>query len=173
MIPKAAALFEKLPRSLRRHRLMTAWMRLTGEDPLQLVRIRGESFGYADLSDGFLRLIVIEGGFERDFFKLADALLSRGGVFLDVGANHGLLSFGLAGRHGDKVEFHLFEPNSMLVTSIARSRALYPSMRCRVNSAAVSDREGVVSFLIDHKQTGASHIEEGCGEQVASITLDR
>jgi hypothetical protein len=151
---------------------MTAWMQLTGEEPLQLVRIRDESYGYADLSDGFLRLIVIEGDFERDFFNLADALLAKGGVVLDVGANHGLLSFGLAGRHGDKVEFHLFEPNPGLVASIERSRALYPSMRCKVNAAAVSEREGVVSFLVDHKQTGASHIADEGGERVASITLD-
>ena len=60
---------------LRRHRLMKAWMRLTREDPLQLVRIRDDAFGYADLSDGFLRLIVIDGAFDEDFFRIADALL--------------------------------------------------------------------------------------------------
>ena len=172
MLPKAAALVEKLPPVLRRHRLMTTWMRLTGENPLQLVRIRDESFGYADMSDGFLRLIVIDGDFEKDFFNLADALLGDGGVFLDVGANHGLLSFGLAGRHGNKIEFHLFEPNPELVCAIYKSLALYPSMRCSVVPAAVSDSVGVVSFLIDHEQTGASHIAEEAGKQVASITID-
>jgi len=172
ILPTAAALVEMLPRVLRRHRLMTAWMRLTGEDPLQLVRIRDESFGYADMSDGFLRLIVIEGAFEKDFFALADALLGGGGVFLDVGANHGLLSFGLAGRHGNRIQFHLFEPNIDLVCSIHKSLAFYPSMQCRVVPAAVSDRVGVVSFLIDHEQTGASHIADDAAEQVASITID-
>lgn len=173
MLPTAAVLVERLPRILRRHRLMTAWMRVTGEAPLQLVRIRDESFGYADMSDGFLRLIPIEGDFEPAFFTLADAFLAAGGVFLDVGANHGLLSFGLAGCHGDKVHFHLFEPNPNLVSSIERSRALYPSMQCRVNAVAVSDCEGAVSFLFDAQQTGASHIVDDGGEQVASITLDR
>jgi FkbM family methyltransferase len=172
ILPKAAELFEKLPPALRRHRLMTAWMRLTGEDPLQLVRIRDESFGYADMSDGFLRLIVIDGDFEKDFFNLADAFLGEGGVFLDVGANHGLLSFGLAGRHGDKIQFHLFEPNPALVSSIKKSLALYPSMRCTVNAAAVSDHVGVVSFLIDTNQTGASHIADDAPDQVATVTLD-
>lgn len=79
MLPQAATLFEKLPRVLRRHRLMKAWMRLTGEDPLQLVRIRDDAFGYADLSDGFLRLIVIDRHFDEDFFRVADALLEAGG----------------------------------------------------------------------------------------------
>jgi FkbM family methyltransferase len=173
MIPKAATLFEKLPRTLRRHRLMTAWMQMTGENPLQLVRIRDDYFGYADLSDGFLRLIVIDGDFERDFFGLADAFLANGGVFLDVGANHGLLSFGLAGRHGKKVDFHLFEPNPKLIDSIKRSCTLYSSMRCSVNAAAVSDREGEVSFKIAHNQTGTSHIADDGEERVASVTLDR
>ena len=172
MLPTAATLFEKLPRALRRHRLMTSWMRLTGEDPVQLVKIRDKSFAYADLSDGFLRLIVIEGDFERDFFSLADAFLANGGVFLDVGANHGLLSFGLAGRHNGKVEFHLFEPNHRLISSIEKSQALYPLMRCNVNAMAVADRDGIVSFQFDQRQTGMSHIAEDGSEQVASITLD-
>src|SRR5829696_7434335 len=130
-IPTAASLFEKVPPRLRRHKLMTAWMRMTSEDPLQLVRIRDDSFGYADMRDGFLRLIVIEGNFERDFFAVADAILGQGGTFFDVGANHGLLSFGLAGRHRDRIEFHLFEPNPRLVDSIERTRGRYPYMRCR------------------------------------------
>jgi FkbM family methyltransferase len=173
MIPRAARVFEKLPRTLRRHRLMKGWMQLTREDPLQLVRIRDDSFAYADLADGFLRLIVIDGNFEHDFFRIADALFEKGGVLLDVGANHGLLSFGLAGRHGDKIKFHLFEPNPKLVESIKRSRAGYPLMDLRLNAAAVSDREGTVSFFIDHGQTGASHISNNGGYKVDSITLDK
>jgi FkbM family methyltransferase len=171
-LPTAAALFERLPRTLRRHRLMKAWMKLTGEDPVQLVRIRDESFGYADMSDGFLRLIVIDGGFEHEFFAMADAFLSKGGVFLDVGANFGLLSCGLAGRHGNRVQFHLFEPNRRLVTSIKRSIARYPSAHFTVNCAAVSDYVGTVSFLVDEDQSGASHITEEGGVQTPSMTID-
>jgi hypothetical protein len=51
LLPTTAQLFERLPRVLRRHRLMKTWMALTGEDPLQLVRIREGHFGYADMSD--------------------------------------------------------------------------------------------------------------------------
>jgi FkbM family methyltransferase len=173
VIPTAAALFERLPRALRRHRLMTAWIQMTGESPLQLVRIRDQSFGYADLTDGFLRLIVIDGDFEKEFFYLADAFLASGGAFLDVGANHGLLSFGLAHRHAATTQFHLFEPNPKLIQSIRASLALYPSMQCTVTEAAVSDRVGSVPFLIDHTQTGASHIADAADARVASVTVDR
>jgi FkbM family methyltransferase len=172
LIPTVAQLFERLPRTLRRHRLMKAWMALTGEDPLQLVRIRDRLFGYADMNDGFLRLIVIDGDFEREFFTVADALLDSGGVFLDVGANFGLLSCGLAGRHCNKVQFHLFEPNRTLVTWINRSMARYPGLDCKINCAAVSDREGFVALLVNEDQTGASHISETGGERVASVTID-
>jgi FkbM family methyltransferase len=91
---------------------------------------------------------------------------------LDVGANFGLLSCGLAGRHGSRVQFHLFEPNRRLVSSIERSVAQYPSMQFTVNCAAVSDRVGVVSFFVNEGQSGASHITDRGGEQTPSVTID-
>lgn len=171
MIPTAAALFERLPRTFRRHRLMKAWMRLTGEDPLQLVRIRGDARGYADMSDGFLRLIVIEGDYEKDFFRIADALLRDGGEFLDVGANHGLLSFGLAQKF-PRVRFHLFEPNPKLLESIEKSRKLYPPMRAEINPVAVCDRDGTIDFEVKSEQSGASHITNNGGVPIRSVRLD-
>jgi FkbM family methyltransferase len=151
---------------------MTTWMRLTGEPVLQLVRIRDNSFGYADMSDGFLRLIVIEQEFERDFFQIADALLAHGGAFIDGGANHGLLSFGLAGRHGAAIDFHLFEPNPTMVASIRKTSALYPNMRLTLNAAALSEEEGTVSFDIDESQSGRSHITTSGGVTVPARSLD-
>ncbi len=172
-LPTAASLFERLPRFFRRHKLMLGWMKLTGESALQLVRIRDESFGFADMSDGFLRLIVIDGDFEADFFRIADALLARGGVFIDAGANYGLLSFGMAGQFSDRVNFHLFEPNPKLVPSIHKSLALYPQMRCKIHQTALSDHEGSVTLLFNPTQSGASHIaSDGSGEEAASTTLD-
>jgi FkbM family methyltransferase len=173
MLPTASALFERLPRTLRRHRLIKAWMKFTGEDPIQLVRIRDRCFGYADMRDGFLRLIVIDGDFEKEFFALADAFLAKGGVFLDIGANYGLLSCGLAGRHADNVEFHLFEPNPKLIASMRASVALYPSMQYQINPVAVSDRVGTASFEINEGQSGASHISDQVGMQVPTTMLDR
>ncbi len=174
-LPTAAALAAKLPRVLRRHKLMKGWMTLTGESPIQLVLIRDNSFAYADMAEGFLRLIPIEGDFNLDFFHIADALLGRGGTFFDVGANYGLLSFGLAGRHGDCIEFHLFEADPGLVSTIARSQQRYPAMRCTVNAAAVFSQPGTVRFKIDKAHTGASHIggaEETDCVEVPALTLD-
>ena len=171
-LPTATQIVERLPRFLRRHKLMTAWMRLTAEPTLQPVRIRDDCFGYADMADGFLRLIVIDGDYNADFFEVADPILASGGTFLDVGANFGLLSFGLAGRHGSAIDFHLFEPNSDLVTVIERSRALYPDMRCTIVTAAVSDCPGSVGFTVVEDQTGISHIAPDGDHVVPSVTLD-
>lgn len=173
MLPTASRLFEYLPRYLRRHRLMRAWMAITGEPSLQLVRIRDGAFGYADMSDGFLRLIVIEGNFETEFLEIADKVLKSGGTFLDIGANYGLLSFGLAKKHGVAIDFHLFEPNPMLVQSIKKSKMLYPTMRMTLNAVAVSEVSGTVKFAINESQSGASHICRGsAGVDVPCIALD-
>jgi FkbM family methyltransferase len=172
MLPTAASLFESLPRALRRHRLMMWWMRLTGEDSLQLVRIRDDAKGYADLSDGFLRLIVIDGNYETDFFRIADALFESGGEFLDVGANHGLLSFGLARKFSQRVRFHLFEPNPKLLESIVKTLKLYPAMHTEIVGMAVSDLDGTILFQVENDQTGTSHITESGGISVRTIKLD-
>lgn len=147
-------------------------MWLTREDPLQLVRIRDDAFGYADLSDGFLRLIVIEGEFETDFFRLADQLLEEGGEFLDVGANHGLLSLGLARKLDDQVQFHLFEPNPELQGSIKRSLKLYPSMQARINCEAVSNQDATVQMHFQEGHLGMSYVVEEDGVPVRSLKLD-
>jgi len=171
-LPTAAQLFTSLPRPLRRHRLMRAWMAMTRESPLQLVRLREGAYGYTDLSDGFQRLIVVEGGFDHHLLGMADRFLAEGGVFLDVGANHGLVSFGLAARHSGRVEFHLFEPNAHLHTAIAMSRQLYPDMRFHLAPFAVSDHDGTVSFTVVADQTGVSHIDPQGLNTVRAVKLD-
>jgi FkbM family methyltransferase len=173
MFPTAASITEKLPRALRRHRLMKAWMALTRESTLQLVRIRDKSFGYADMSEGFLRLIVIDQEFEKDFFAIADSILASGGTFFDVGANHGLLSFGLAGRHGAAIDFHLFEPNPKLVSSIEKSFKLHSKMRLNLNQVAICDVDGTAFFEIDQAESVGSHLStRDHGLEVACVTID-
>src|SRR5437867_3313012 len=99
-------------------------------------------------------------------------LLQKGGHFFDVGANHGLLSFGLARKFSERVRFHLFEPNPNFVSAVRRSAELYPQMQITVNSVAVSHHHGVIQFAFDEEQSGASHISEGNGVPVPSISID-
>ena len=171
-LPNAGALFSRLPRILRRHRLMTLWMKLTREDPIQPVQIRRDSPGFVDLREGVLRLIVVEGEFEPEFFQIADVLLANGGHFFDVGANHGLLSFGLAARWSDRVTFHLFEPNPKLIATIKRSISLYPRMQVSLNPIAVSDFEGEVHIAFNDSHSGESYVTSDGGTSVRCHQLD-
>jgi FkbM family methyltransferase len=147
-------------------------MGMTRENPVQPIRIRDSAFGYADLSDGFIRLIVINGNFETEFFRVADTLLRDGGQCFDVGANHGLLSLGLAHKLDSRAKFHLFEPNPTLVHSIGKSLALYPSIQAVVNCTAVSDSNGVVQMRFQKQHSGESHVVQDGGIPVSSIKLD-
>jgi len=152
---------------------MTTWMRLRGEDPMQLVRIRKNAFGYADLNEGMLRLIVIDGDFESEFFRIADVLLAGGGTFFDVGANYGLFCFGLVDGVSGSLDFHLFEPNPKLQAAIQRSAARYPGSGWHLNPVAVSDQPGEVFIKFNDQHTGESHVTtEGDGTCVQSIVLD-
>ncbi len=85
----AMSTFERLPCVLRRHNLLSGWRTLVGKDSIRLNRTRGELFGYTDMRDGFLRLIVIDQVLEKDFFALADAMIGEGcgAVGLPIGAH--------------------------------------------------------------------------------------
>jgi FkbM family methyltransferase len=124
------------------------------------------------MRDGFLRLIVIDGAFEKDFFRIADSLLAGGGTFVDVGANHGLLSLGLAGRFANNISFHLFEPNAHLRETIRRSLKTYPSVDFTINPEALSDHEGAVQFHFQEGHLGMSHVVESGGTPIRSTTFD-
>jgi FkbM family methyltransferase len=125
------------------------------------------------MSDGFLRLIVIEGNYEPDFFRIGDSLLGLGGHFFDVGANHGLFSFGLAARGRSDVSYHLFEPNPLLRTRIAKTHALYPQMRLLLNGEALGAGDDTFEMAFETHHSGASHIVRSNGVRVAGTSLDR
>jgi len=100
-------------------------MRLTGEDPLQLVRIRGD-----------LRLCrherqlpaadPIEGGYDDNFFDVADALLASAGTFSTSGPPAQLRS---RPRLAERVRFHLFGPIPRRVEAIEKTRGVHPTLQ--------------------------------------------
>lgn len=170
-LPLASVVFRYLPQFLRRHRLITLWLQLTGEDPLQLVPVLGGVQGYADLREGFLRLIIIEGEFETDFFELARRVFPPSGTFFDVGANYGLMTVGMAGVLAPGAHYHLFEPNPGITPVIARSLARLGTPDSQINCAAVSDADGPLRMLFDQAHSGASHVSDE-GVSVPVLRLD-
>lgn len=152
---------------------MLCWIRLTGEDPVQLVEVLPGVRGYADLREGMLRLIVIDGQFERDFFRLAEVLLPPRGTFFDVGANFGLISVGLAGAVAPQAALHVFEPNPFLQPWLERSFRQFGDAAITLNSCAVGDTAGTVRIQFNPLHTGASFVSsQGTGDQIRCIRLD-
>jgi FkbM family methyltransferase len=171
-LPNAASFFARLPRFFRRHKLIVGWMRWTKENTIQLVPVYGNTKGYADLSEGMLRLILIDSGFEADFFNLAQKLLPFNGVFFDVGANFGLMSVGLAGEVAPQAMLHIFEPNPRLSPWIEKSLRKLGHHQFHINQCAVSDFTGTIRMSINPEHTGESHISIDGNETVNCIRLD-
>lgn len=152
---------------------MLGWIRLTGEDPVQLVEVLPGVRGYADLREGMLRLIVIDGEFERDFFRLAEVLLPPRGTFFDVGANFGLISVGLAGAVAPQAMLHVFEPNPFLQPWLERSFRQFGDAAITLNSCAVGDTVGTVRIQFNPLHTGASFVSsQGTGDEIRCLRLD-
>jgi FkbM family methyltransferase len=147
-------------------------MRITLEDPIQLIRVLDRVQGYADLREGMLRLIVIDDEFEREFFDLARRVLPSDGVFFDVGANFGLMSVGIAGAIAPSATLHLFEPNPFLKPVLKRSFERLGSRRVHLNGCAVSETAGSVMMNFNPDHTGASFVTTSGGVAVTSIRLD-
>lgn len=167
-------LFQKLPRIFRRHKLLRLFARFGGGGVVQRVRVNSTFDAFIDIRDGFARLVAIENGFETDFFALAKVLLNKPSpVFFDVGANYGLMSFGLCGILGDGFQAHLFEANSYLCGIIEKSAALNGGGRFRVVNAAVMDTDEDVCLSFDIAHTGAGYVSKDMtGERLRAITLD-
>lgn len=128
---------------------------------------------YLDLSDPEPRNVFITKTFEPDFFEIAKGLLPNRGIFFDLGANHGLCSFGLLPSDA-KLEFHLFEANEFLINLIKKSCTLHKNQKFKVKYACVSEKSGSTNFSITGSQSGQSHVATSCedGKFVKNLVLD-
>ena len=104
----------------------------------------------------------------------------NGGVFIDVGANHGLYSKELLKQYGSSLqELHLFEPSKALVEKYLT----YDDPRVFVNNIALSDVEGNATLYKVNNNSGLSsltkrrldHFKASMSEteSIRTITLDQ
>jgi FkbM family methyltransferase len=169
---KMLLLFQRLPRFFRRHKILKIFGLVAG--PIQLIRVNREFDAYIDLRDGFARLIAIEDQFEPDFFTLARHLLpKKAPVFLDVGANFGMMSQGLWHASEGALDAHLFEPNPHLCDVIDRSIQLNKAKGLTLVNAAAMEKEGQVFLNFDLAHTGAGFVSDNStGVPVKAMVLD-
>ena len=132
------------------------------------------SIAFLDLLDPEPRNVFIKRSFEPDFFRISSAFVSENGCFFDLGANHGLCSFGLLPRF-QSLNFHLFEANELLFQTIKMSTTLHPNSSFFINHACLSDQEGVSRFHLENTQSGQSHVAtvQESGIKVNNLVLDQ
>lgn len=164
------AVIERLPRFLRRHKVVRA---LSAFDPVQPVRFNGGAQAFLDLREGPFRTVLISGSFDPEFFRIAGAFLRDGGTCFDVGANAGLCSFGLV-PSCPRVEYHLFEANPSLWTLLRRSIGIHPATSFHLVKAAVGEREGIVYLDAENadRDIGQAFISDR-GVSTPMVMIDR
>ena len=167
-------LFQKLPRVLRRHKLLRFLARVNGQGYVQKIRVNNDFNAYIDIRDEFARLIPIENEFETEFFELATKLLPiQDPVFVDVGGNYGLLSIGLWHQRAGKLRARVYEPNPYLCKIIRRSLSENKAEAIGLVEAAAMDSQGELQLHFDMSHSGAGCIREGSGGvTVNSIRLE-
>lgn len=149
-------------------------MRLFPRWRITTFRFNQTALVVADLADSAARQVLITNCFEPEFFAIAESFLIPGTAMLDVGANNGFCTYGLASRNsGDKMAFHLFEANHHLSEILKLSSRLYPFQAICVNNACVTDQPGFSMLKINDNHWGGSYItSKEAGQKVNNIILD-
>ena len=162
-----------IPKFLHKHKIVEIVCKLKLHPNPNKTKFNNKSLAFIDLLDPEPRNVFIKGSFDIDFFNIAKAFLPTKGVFCDLGANHGLCTFGLLPEHSS-VDFHMFEANESLVEIIKMSTTLHPKSSFVVNHACVSDKFGHSIFHLESSQTGQSHVatNEERGIEVENIVMD-
>jgi FkbM family methyltransferase len=164
---------DALPRQLRRQKLLVALYRFGPVHPVQFLEFNdGAGRAWVDLRDAESRASYISQSFWPEFHPMVAAFLRRGGDFFDVGANFGLVTFGVVPLvQGLGVGFHMFEANPGIVPLLRRSSQVWPAERFAVNHCCVTDRPGTSKLTLPDESWGHAYIGSD-GEPVPNLLLD-
>ncbi|MCL1468544.1 FkbM family methyltransferase [Argonema galeatum] len=162
-----------LPPFLRRHKLIQLLLIIWPNSRVQLIHFNDSARIFADLGEPWPRQTLITGICEPEFFTIAAKFLSKGGIFFDVGANTGALSFGLMADFGyPNVEYHLFEANSKISQLLIQSRRLYPEEKIWINNFCVTAKSGFSKLNVDLNNSPVSFISPTGNTLVENLILD-
>jgi FkbM family methyltransferase len=79
-------------------------------------------------------------------------------TFVDIGANVGLYSLFVARRGGPQVRVLAAEPQPGIVDRLRFNLRANPGFRVDVVPLAVADRDGEIELVIDHRDSGGTHL---------------
>jgi FkbM family methyltransferase len=163
---------DRLPRTLRRQKLLVALYRLHLASPIQRLDFNGGARAWVDLRDAESRANYLSQSFWPEFPPLVAAFLRGGGDLFDVGANFGLVTFGTVPlAAGLDTTFHLFEANHRIVPLLERSAGEWPGAAFRVLHACVTDTAGTSRHVLPDASWGRGRIGDA-GDPVPNLRLD-
>jgi FkbM family methyltransferase len=122
-----------------------------------------------DLSDPQQFVAYLTRRYQHDLVALIIKLLPRSGVFVDVGANIGLISFSIAARRPD-VSVLAFEPEPANAARWLRNADLNNARATRLERVALGSEFGIAE-MVRRSESGQSHIAVG-GEHGAPVAVD-
>lgn len=166
-------LASRLPRLFRRQRLLVVLYRLGLISPAQRVAFNGSAVAWVDLRDAESRATFLAREFWPEFHPMVAAFLRGGGDLFDVGANLGLVSFGVVPLLHPEFDltYHLFEANAKLIPLLERSRGEWPAAAVKISHCCVTNAPGVSCLSQPDSHWGHGHIS-ATGEPVANLLLD-
>jgi FkbM family methyltransferase len=125
-----------------------------------------------DLGDRTQGLAYLTRRYSEDLIRQIVSRLPPGGLFFDVGANVGLVTFQVAHRRPD-VRIVAFEPNPAAVEAWRRNRRRSTSHFVALEAAAVTAQVGVVNLEAPSMDLGAGLVTpKSTGLEVPTTTLD-
>jgi FkbM family methyltransferase len=171
-LPPLRRLIDALPRFLRRQRLLRALVATRCAAPEQLLHFNGAARAWIDLRDAESRATYLSGSFWPEVHELIGAFLRPGGHVFDVGANFGLVTFGLLpSDRAEGTEFHLFEANHRIVPLLRRSVAEWPDAALSIRHCCVTDVVGSSLHHLPDEAWGHGAISAQ-GDPVVNLRLD-
>jgi FkbM family methyltransferase len=162
----------RLPRPLRRQKLLAALCGMGFVSPLQRLDFNGQARAWVDLRDAESRASYLSQSFWPEFPPMVAAFLRSGGDLFDVGANFGLVTFGTVPLvQGLGTTFHLFEANPRIIPLLQRSAREWPRERFGIRHCCVTDEPGISHHLLPDASWGHGFISEH-GSPVPNLLLD-
>lgn len=151
------------------------------EQPTVLTWIDGLSVHILP-KDQLSRALFVSSAYEPNTLFVLQKLLRRGDVFIDVGANVGIMSLTAARWVGPQGRVYSFEPSEREYRSLVHNLELNQAITVTPIRAALSDRVGVATLRVATSghgglnTLGESFVYDGVGvaalEQVDVTTLD-
>jgi FkbM family methyltransferase len=171
----ASRLLRHLPSGLGAHAAARRVLarRLPASPTLRCQTLAGGARVELDLSDHAQAQAYLLRRYEPDVAAVLARVARPGGVFFDVGANIGLITF-LVGVRRPDLSIHAFEPDPATAERWRRNLELNPGVTARLEEAAVGT-EGEQVALIRGEDSGWSFVAERSREDgldVRVVSLD-